>query len=42
MTSQALSRGDEITYLELDEEPQNNSFDRAWDLWNRELSTEGR
>ena len=42
MQSQALSRGEEITYLELDEEPRGNSFDRAWDLWNRQLSSDGR
>jgi HCOMODA/2-hydroxy-3-carboxy-muconic semialdehyde decarboxylase len=42
MQSQVLSRGDTITYLELDEEPRNNSFDRAWDLWKRQVSTEGR
>ena len=30
--SQALARGDEITYLELDEEGSSN-YERAWNLW---------
>ncbi len=42
MQSQALGRGDEIVYLELDEEPLGGAFDRAWDLWKRQVSTEGR
>ena len=47
--SQALSRGDEIIYLELDEEtldsvPTRNytSFARAWNLWKQQISNEGR
>ena len=39
--TQALSRGDEITYLELDEEPLGNTFERAWDLWKRQVSSDG-
>ncbi len=35
--SQALARGDEIVYLEQDEESPGSSFDRAWDLWLRQL-----
>lgn len=35
--SQALARGDEIAYLEQDEESPGSSFDRAWDLWLRQL-----
>ena len=42
MQSQALARGDEITYLELEEETLGSTFDRAWDLWKRQLSSEGR
>jgi len=42
MQSQALARGDEITYLELDEEPLGFTFDRPWDLWKQQVSTEGR
>lgn len=37
MQSQALARGDEITYLEQDAESPGSSFDRAWDLWLRQL-----
>jgi len=37
MQSQALARGDEIVYLEQDEESPGSSFDRAWDLWLRQL-----
>ncbi len=40
--SQALSRGDEITYLELVQETLGSTFDRAWDLWKQQVSTEGR
>lgn len=35
--SQALARGDEIVYLEQDAESPGSSFDRAWDLWLRQL-----
>lgn len=38
--SQALARGDEIVYLEQDEESPGSSFDRAWDLWLRQLEAE--
>lgn len=37
--SQALARGDEIVYLEQDAESPGSSFDRAWDLWLRQLET---
>ena len=42
MQSQALDRGGEITYLELNEEPLGFTFDRSWDLWKRQVSIEGR
>ncbi len=42
MQSQALARGDEVTYLELEKETLGSTFDRAWDLWKRQLSSEGR
>ena len=42
MQSQALARGDEVTYLELERETLGSTFDRAWDLWRRQLSSEGR
>ena len=42
MQSQALARGDEVTYLELDEEPLGFTFDRSWDLWKRQVSVAGR
>ncbi|MDH3420991.1 MAG: class II aldolase/adducin family protein [Gammaproteobacteria bacterium] len=35
--SQALARGDEIVYLEQDEESPGSAFDRSWDLWLRQL-----
>jgi HCOMODA/2-hydroxy-3-carboxy-muconic semialdehyde decarboxylase len=38
--SQALARGDEIIYLEQDAESPGSSFDRAWDLWLRQLESE--
>ncbi len=37
MQSEALARGDEIVYLEQDEETLGSSFERAWDLWKRRL-----
>ncbi len=37
MQSQALARGDEITYLEQDAESPGSNFERAWDLWLRQL-----
>lgn len=40
MQSQALARGDEISYLELAEEPEGFNFDRSWDLWKRQLSSQ--
>ena len=40
MQSQALARGDEIAYLELSEEPEGFNFDRSWDLWKRQLSSD--
>ena len=36
--TQALARGDEIVYLEQDAESPGSSFDRAWDLWLRQLA----
>ena len=42
MQTEALARGDEVTYLELEEETLGSTFDRAWDLWKRQLSSEGR
>ena len=42
MQSQALARGGEITYLELDEEPLGFTFDRPWVLWKRQVSIGGR
>ena len=36
--AQLLSRGDEIHYLELDEEYKGDTQGRAWDLWKRQLS----
>lgn len=38
MQSLALSRGEEITYLELDEESQGGASDRAWQAWERRLT----
>jgi HCOMODA/2-hydroxy-3-carboxy-muconic semialdehyde decarboxylase len=35
--SAALARGDEITYLEFDQEAPGSDFLRAWDLWKRQL-----
>ena len=35
--SQALARGDQIVYLEQDEESPGSAFDRSWDLWLRQL-----
>jgi HCOMODA/2-hydroxy-3-carboxy-muconic semialdehyde decarboxylase len=37
MQSEALSRGDEITYLEFDHETPGSDFLRNWDLWRRQL-----
>ncbi len=31
-----------VTYLELETETLGSTFDRAWDLWKRQLSSEGR
>jgi len=42
MQNQALARGDEVTYLELAEESMGSDFLRAWDLWKRQISTDGR
>ena len=42
MQSQALARGDEVTYLVLEKETLGSTFDRAWDLLKRQLSSEGR
>ena len=42
MQNQALARGDEIIYLEQDEESLGSSFERAWDLWKRRLLTDDR
>jgi HCOMODA/2-hydroxy-3-carboxy-muconic semialdehyde decarboxylase len=39
MQNLALARGDEVTYLEQDEESEGSSFDRAWDLWVTRLAT---
>ena len=36
--NQLLSRGDEIHYLELDEEIRGDTLGRAWNLWKRQLS----
>ena len=36
--SQILSRGDEIAYLELDEEVTDDNYDRAWNLWKLQIS----
>ncbi len=36
--SQILSRGDEIAYLELDEEATDDNYDRAWNLWKLQVS----
>jgi ribulose-5-phosphate 4-epimerase/fuculose-1-phosphate aldolase len=39
--SDLLARGDQITYLELDEEPRGGGGGgRAWDLWKRQVSME--
>ncbi len=38
--SQALARGDEIVYLEQDAESPGSTFDRAWDLWLRQLEAD--
>ena len=35
--SAALARGDEVTYLEFEEEAPGSDFLRAWDLWKRQL-----
>ena len=35
--SAALARGDEVTYLEFDQEAPGSDFLRAWDLWKRQL-----
>jgi len=37
MQSAALARGDEITYLEFDQEAPGSDFLRAWDLWKHQL-----
>ena len=38
MQSDALARGDRVTYLELSEESMGSDFLRAWDLWKRRVS----
>jgi len=38
--SQLLSRGDEIHYLQLDEEFRGDTLGRAWNLWKRQLSND--
>jgi ribulose-5-phosphate 4-epimerase/fuculose-1-phosphate aldolase len=43
--SELLARGDEITYLELDQRGQGGSGDgagRAWELWKRQVSMQSR
>ncbi len=35
--SAALARGDDVTYLEFEEEAPGSDFLRAWDLWKRQL-----
>lgn len=37
MQSEALARGDEVIYLELDEEPLGFTFDRSWNLWKQQI-----
>jgi len=37
MQNSALARGDEIAYLEFEEETAGSDFLRAWDLWKRQL-----
>jgi len=42
MQNQTLARGDDVTYLELAEEPVGFNFDRSWELWKRQLPNDGR
>lgn len=37
MQSDALARGSEIVYLEFERETPGSDFERAWDLWKRQV-----
>ena len=37
MQSEVLARGEEITYLALEEEPEGFDIGRSWDSWKRQL-----